>query len=86
MNTLGNHALKTSLLKLAPGVSMLKTAFTEIMASVLTHSSIRASTDSVASALAIWRRSALVQSSFDASARLRKTNAPLIVTTCAQRP
>jgi hypothetical protein len=65
---------------------MLKAAFTEIMVSVPTHSSIRTSTDSVESALAIWRRSALSQSRFGASARLRKTNALLIVTTCAQRP
>jgi len=65
---------------------MLKTAFTEIMASVLTHSSIRASTDSVESALAIWRKSALAQSRFGASAPLRKTGAALIVTVSGQRP
>jgi hypothetical protein len=65
---------------------MLKTAFTEIVVSVPTHSSIRATTDSVESALAIWRKSALAQSRFGASARLRKTNAPLIVADSRQRP
>jgi len=45
----------TFLLELAPGVSTLKVIFTEFMASVPTHSSIRATKDSVESALAIWR-------------------------------
>ncbi|WP_157273581.1 hypothetical protein [Thiobacillus denitrificans] len=67
-------------------MSMLKTAFTEIMASVLTHSSIRASTDSVESALAIWRKSTLAPSRFGASARLRKNDAAVIVSVTGQRP
>ena len=65
---------------------MLKTAFTEIMASVFTYSSIRPSTDSVESAFAIGRKSTLAQSRFGASARLRKTDAALIVTVSGQRP
>jgi hypothetical protein len=65
---------------------MLKTAFTEIMASVFTYSSVRPSTDSVESAFAIGCRSALAQSRFGASARLRKIDAALIVTVSGQRP
>ncbi|MBU1223466.1 MAG: hypothetical protein KKA22_02810 [Gammaproteobacteria bacterium] len=65
---------------------MLKTAFTEIMASVLTYSSIRPSTDSVKSALAIWRKSAHAQTRFGASARLHNTGTVPIVTVSEQRP
>jgi len=65
---------------------MLKTAFTEIMASVSTYSSIRPFTDSVESAFAIGRKSALAQSRFGASAPLRITDAALIMTVSGQRP
>jgi hypothetical protein len=65
---------------------MLKTAFTEIMASVLTYSSIRPSTDSVKSALAIGRECARAQSRFGASVWLRKSAAALSVTVTGQRP
>jgi hypothetical protein len=65
---------------------MLKTAFTEIMASVFTYSSVRPFTDPVESAFAIGCRSALAQSRFGATVRLHKNDAAVIVAVTGKRP